>query len=419
MAAERIDMARRDFCAGGALAALAPWVLAEEIMTAPAACSVEAKPITSGPRHHFFGYYEKCPWDASGRRHLALEVPFMDRMPKPDDLATVGVIDLAAGNRFQPVDETPAWCWQMGTMLRWLPGAEDRVILYNKRDGETFFGVVRDLAGGHVRRLPRPIYTIGPDGRYALTLNFSRLARTRPGYGYEGGRDPWAGDKRPAEDGIFRMDIETGETRLVLSIAQAAALRPRNSMKDAEHWFNHIQINTEGTRFAVLHRWRPAGAQSWETRTLTANPDGADLYILSDDGYWSHYDWFSRDKIVAHASRQSVKRYYLFTDRTDKAETIGEGVLSTDGHCSFSPDRKWLLTDTYPDKERKRTLILYRMADGRRVDIGRFFAPPQIDGPMRCDLHPRWSRDGRRVSLDSAHEGSRQVYVLDVSAVVA
>jgi hypothetical protein len=388
-------------------------------MTPQRAPKVEAKPVTAGPKYHFFGYYEKCPWDTSARYHLALEVPFMDRMPRPDDAATVGLIDLADGNRFQPLDHTAAWCWQMGTMLRWLPGADDRCITYNQREGETFFSIVRDIRSGAVRRLPRPIYALSPDGSYSLTLNFARLARTRPGYGYEGGRDPGADQKRPADDGIFRMDMRTGESRLILSLDQAAALRPRDSMKTAEHWVNHIQINTDGSRFAFLHRWRPDGAKSWETRTLTANPDGSDVFILADEGYWSHYDWLDRTQVLAHAAHAGKRAYHLFADRTDQAKAVGEGVLTTDGHCSFSPDRRWILTDTYPDKERMRTLILYRWPDGPRIDIGRFFAPPQIDGPTRCDLHPRWSRDGRQVSIDSAHEGPRQVYLLDVSGIVA
>jgi hypothetical protein len=37
---------------------------------------------------------------------------------------------------------------------------------------------------------------------------------------------------------------------------------------------------------------------------------------------------------------------------------------------------------------------------------------------IRCDLHPRWGRDGRAVCIDSAHEGARQMYVLDVSGLV-
>ena len=52
------------------------------------------------------------------------------------------------------------------------------------------------------------------------------------------------------------------------------------------------------------------------------------------------------------------------------------------------------------------------------MDIGRFFAPRELDGEIRCDLHPRWSRDGTQVCLDSVHEGTRQMYVVEVRDIV-
>src|SRR5262250_646283 len=41
--------------------------------------------ISRGPLQHFFGYYDKCPWDHSGRRILGLEAPSIHRTPKPGD----------------------------------------------------------------------------------------------------------------------------------------------------------------------------------------------------------------------------------------------------------------------------------------------------------------------------------------------
>ena len=83
------------------------------------------------------------------------------------------------------------------------------------------------------------------------------------------------------------------------------------------------------------------------------------------------------------------------------------------------------MTDTYPQADSKRTLILYRPEDNARVDIGRFYSPPEIAGEIRCDLHPRWNRDGTQVRrdgaqvcFDSVHEGGRQMYVVDVRPVL-
>ena len=84
----------------------------------------------------------------------------------------------------------------------------------------------------------------------------------------------------------------------------------------------------------------------------------------------------------------------------------------------LASDERWILTDQYPDETRHRALILYHPATNRRIDIGRFYAPPELDGPTRCDLHPRWSRDGRSVCIDSVHEGTRGMYVADVSDIV-
>ena len=52
------------------------------------------------------------------------------------------------------------------------------------------------------------------------------------------------------------------------------------------------------------------------------------------------------------------------------------------------------------------------------IDIGRFYVVPKITGEIRCDLHPRWSRDGRQICFDSVHEGTRQIYVMDVAPIV-
>jgi hypothetical protein len=374
--------------------------------------------VTTGPEHHFFGYYEKSPWDPTGRYMLGMAVPFIDREPLPDDEITVGLIDTRRANAWRPLARTRAWNWQQGCMLQWLPGAADHQIVYNARRGARFLGVVLDVQNGAERTLSRPVYTLSPRGDVAMSLNFSRIARTRPGYGYAGVPDPGRGALAPEDDGVWGVDLATGEGRLVVSIAQVAALRPEPDMCGAEHWFNHAQFNTDGSRFAFLHRWRRPEPPGWRTRLFTAKPDGSDLRLLAEEGMVSHYDWRDPSHILAWARAEGLDRYWLLTDGSYERCVLGEGVLTCDGHCSYSLDRRWVLTDTYPDAEQKRTLILFRPEDGRRVDIGRFYAPPELFEPIRCDLHPRWNRDGKLVCIDSAHESTRQMYVLDVADIV-
>ncbi|MFQ5808374.1 MAG: hypothetical protein ACE5JM_02045 [Armatimonadota bacterium] len=379
---------------------------------------VPVRAVTSGPWHHSFGYYDKTPWDATGRYMLAVAIEFMDRPNAPEDVGVVGMVDLRKGNRFLRLAETRAWNWQQGTMLQWLGTAPDRLIIHNDRDGDRYVSRIRDVHTGETRTLPRPVYAVSHDGTQAVTLNFSRVHRTRPGYGYVGVPDEWEDDPAPEQDGIYWMDLETGENRLIISLAQIAAFRHDDSMDEGHHWFNHLLFSPDDSRFIFLHRWQVERGR--RTRMFTADPHGSDIYCVADHEMVSHFDWRDPQHILAWARQHGRgDHYYLFTDRSGEIEIVGEGVLDRDGHCSYSPDRRWILTDSYPDREHKRTLILYRPEDNRRIDIGRFYSDPKITGEFRCDLHPRWNRDGTQVCIDSIHEGSRQLYVLDVSDIVS
>jgi hypothetical protein len=53
-----------------------------------------------------------------------------------------------------------------------------------------------------------------------------------------------------------------------------------------------------------------------------------------------------------------------------------------------------------------------------RHDLGSFYADPGLSKENRCDLHPRWSRDGTEVCIDSVHGEDRQMYIVDVSGIV-
>jgi len=378
-----------------------------------------AQAITRGAGHSFFGYYDKTPWDVSGRWLLGMQASFMDRPPAAEDVLRIGLIDTADNHAWIPLADTRAWNWQQGCMLQWLNGGRTQEIIFNDRRDGRFISRILNIETRRERAIERPVYGVNRSGTHAVSLNFARLHNQRPGYGYAGLPDPWANDPVPADDGLYTVDLATGATRLVLSVAEAAATRPRPDFAGPVHRFNHVQFSTDDRRYACLHRWKRPTEEVGTTRLLAMNIDGSDRRCLADDDMVSHYDWLDGHRILAWARQHKIgDRYFLFDETSGSATAIGTPVLNCDGHCSFSPDRQWILTDTYPDATQHRTLLLFHWATGRRVDIGRFLSPA-TRWDIRCDLHPRWSPDGRKVCIDSVHEGCRRIYQLDVSEIVS
>jgi hypothetical protein len=380
--------------------------------------------ITRGPNFHWHGYYDKFLFDPTNRYVLANQVDFEGRSPRGDDEIRVGMIDLHDGDKWIELGRSRAWNWQQGCMLQWLPGSASEVI-WNDRQGDRFVCHVLDVKTGVQRTLQHPIYTVSPDGRWSVSPDFRRLNDCRPGYGYAGLPDPNANVDAPADAGIWRMDLRTGEQSLLFSFAGAAGIDyPAGFPTGAKHWFNHLLYNTDGSRFLFLHRWRGAAEPMahFSTRMFTANPDGTDRYILDPHGKTSHFVWRDPDHVTAWSWHPSDgKRFYVYRDRTTEVEVVGRDVMAVNGHNTYLPstNNDWILNDTYPDAQRLQHPYLFHIPTNRRVPLGHFMAPPGYDDEFRCDLHPTASRDGRQVLIDSAHAGTgRQMYVIDVSGIV-
>ena len=305
-------------------------------------------------------------------------------------------------------------------MLQWLPGSNSEII-WNDRENDRFVSHILDVKTGRKKTVPRPVYSITPDGRTAFFPDFERVNDMRPGYGYAGIPDLNADVPAPDNAGIWRVDLESGEYELIVSIADIAAIPyPRGDLSQAKHYFNHLLISPDGARLEFLNRWRGADAPGF-TRMLTCALDGSDVGVLDDNGLTSHFIWHDNEHILAWSSADSERGdFCMFKLFTREYWTVGSELMPRDGHVNCLPDADWLVNDTGRDSERRSSLYLYHMPANRRVDLGAFFAAPEYTGELRCDLHPRLSPDGRRVAIDSVHEGQgRQMYLINIGATVA
>ena len=154
---------------------------------------------------------------------------------------------------------------------------------------------------------------------------------------------------------------------------------------------------------------------------VTATCDaGLGQTVIDPSGATSHFIWSHDSRFVAAWSKYKGEQgYFAFEDqKLDAAiHPIGEDMLTQNGHLTFLPgtESALMLNDTYPDKQtRMQTVYLFDQRSNTKTVLGKFYSPPEYIGEWRCDTHPRFSRDGMQVCIDSPHAGGRQMYLLDI-----
>ncbi len=369
--------------------------------------------VTEGPRHHFFGYYAICPWDATGKYLACMESEFGDREVAQGDVASVCIVDADSGE-LRRIAETSAWNFQQGALVHWV-GARPEIV-YNDLVEGALKAVVLNVETRERRVLTRPVTSVSRDGRWAACISFGRLNRTRPGYGYPGVEDPFADDPHPKADGLWRMDMATGECTLIASLDAVYEVNPPPAQyAEKPLWMNLLIVSPDGGHVAFLSRYyREKG---WATSLFTVAEDGSDLRCVVPYAWGgSHFDWADEARVII-TTRLHGKRWghVLFTNGAEDHRLLAPEVIGHDGHCTVSPDGRWMATDSYPrGRERMQYLYLLDMRTENVAPVGRFHEPETFRDQFRCDLHPRWSRDSRRLCIDSTHGGTRQVYIVEL-----
>ena len=398
------------------------WMLSAATLSAAPKARIQT--LTSGPKHHFFGYYAVSPWNRAGDKMICLETAFQNRMPRPNEPATIVAVDPHSGAT-SPIAETRAWNLQQGCMLNWSPSEPD-TILYNDAEGGEIISVAHNLRTGKRRTYSRAIESVAPNGRHASCVTYGRLARLRPVVGYAAARDPNPNDNHPFNDGVHILDLKTGNSRLAISLRQVyEALVAKNpELKDKALFIQHSVINPASDRLFFLARTIENG--SLTSAMFTAGLDGKGMREVVPFGRGvSHFAWRGPNEIMATFRVENKVRHVLFKDTASpEYRVIGPEFLDADGHCSFSPDPQLLVTDrNLPNVPAKR-LMLYHLGRKEGTVLGEFpmrtaSGENYITTDLRCDLHPRWKSTGDQICFDAldTRDWTRQLHIAYLNAI--
>lgn len=356
--------------------------------------------------HYFFGYYDLQPYDKTYQKHLTHRVSFTGRNPEQGEIAELGYIDLAT-NTFICLATTCAWNFQQGAMLQWFEDGES--IIFNDYDGEKYISRVVGLDGKEIKRFCMPIATLSPDRKKALSINFARIYDFRSGYGYLNKKDLFFEEKAPVNDGIFLLDLEKNQAKLIVNYAEMKKGFEEEPFTSQKLVVNHINFNPSANGYVML--FRNMEGSKWGTVLAVGDLKG-NFKKLTNFEVNSHYSWKDDETLMIYSGLPEWGVYFINVESGERARLYDPLCDAGDIHCNYSPDRSCFIGDGYPDKNNERSLYLYDFAtQSSKILLSVHSEPPTVVD-ARCDLHARWRQDGKEISYDSTENKRREIFRL-------
>jgi hypothetical protein len=358
---------------------------------------------------------------------LALQVGFQDRLPGANDPADVCLLDTRSDYAVRVVDQTRGWNPQQGTMFYWNPQHPETQFFFNDRDQKTgkVFTVLFDITadGGKGKRIREYRFEDSPvanggvaqNGGYFTAINYARMARLRPVTGYAEAADWTEGVAAPKDDGIFRVDVNTGERKLVVSFAQLKeALRDVTERIDERHLFINHTLNNRNNDLIYFYcradfESMPQGKRV--NSPFSVRPDGTGL-TRHDTFIGGHPEWEWGSRIIgSHDGKQVV----YDTAKKQIVESYGgkDVFPNPEGDIALSPDGSWFVNSHRQGEHHHYTFL--EMKTRRIVKSPPVFLSTWRGGPLRLDPAPAWNRTSDAIVVPGiAPDGTRQMFLLEL-----
>lgn len=430
--------------------------------------------MTDGPKHHLFGFHDLTATNQSEDKLLSLEVETFNRPPLPGEKISVGYVEIATHN-FVELGKTNAFNYPQGARQQWIDdthfivnnqvGDHWGADIYDVEKGEKVksidgtchclsldkkkaFGInysrLHRLGGYGYIGIPdetKDEETPKNDGIFItdietnktrLLISIDDVANCQPETSLHNGNHHYITHLVLSPNGkrlafLHRCFLPDGGIRTrILTVGTDG-----NDLRCLTYGFlSHFDWKDDDTIFI----WGRAASSldSMRSNPLLTNPLVKPFLSVAKTVV---------KKLLKKKATSSMSFLMLSDTNPCQITPFAQGLLTCDGHPMCNPyDRDICICDTYPDEKKERTLFTYRFSTNERIYIGKFrmsdeqpdttlfdkytegvdkdimkmFSPELFSftrSGLHCDLHPRWSADGKYAIFDSIHEGTRQIYM--------
>lgn len=216
---------------------------------------------------------------------------------------------------------------------------------------------------------------------------------------------------REGQTGIYWLDVETGERKLLVSRKELDCFALQQGYEPLEEGkaVFHVQLSPSAGK--VMIRFDMKDVQS----VITVDLVSRDFFLMPNKPL--HQLWFDEESLLAVNARKKMQRDMCMY-RYDFLGNPLELLAGKGNHIDASPDRKWYVSDTGYTKV-PVIIHLYRRNETEPAAILDCNEAGGVCWERQVHANPVFSRDGKRVYFVCAVSDSQvqSVYV-DISVVL-
>lgn len=355
-------------------------------------------------RSFFFGYHDKKPFNFNDKKiivHSYKNTKVLKKQSKKK--VSINLLNLQ-NNKLTYIDDTKAWSWQIGACIQWYPNKN--ILYYNKNLKNKFITVQFDLERKIKKILNFSIYNISPDGQKFVIADFLNIGKYRKGYGFFSKFHK----KNTHKDKLQIYCVKTKQKKTLYTFQKEKKKSVIGS------YINHLTFSPDNTKIAYF-------------RTILQNNNQRQIFFyyycfnkkknfiidISKTNLISHYCWKNKDEIMFTMQLNKKKySYKIFNINSKKMKSLSSD-LNKDGHPMFNPKFKDLfVSDTYPNLFGFQKLFIYSILKKKIIWKKYIYSPYKYRGIVRCDLHPRWSNDGKKILIDYVNSSNRNIGIFEI-----
>ena len=356
-------------------------------------------------KSNFFGYHDKKPFNYNDTKiivHSFKNLKSLEDQSKKK--VFINLIDLKT-NKLLNLDNTKAWSWQLGASLQWHPSKD--IVFFNKRVNGKYITRKIDLNSNKIKDLNFSIYNISPNGDKFLVADFLKIGKLRKGYGF-------IKNKSQLISNLKKSKLEIITTKK--NKKKLLYLFDESTNKDViGSYINHQTFSPNGNKIAYFYTLlkKKNQRQIFFYYYCLSKKKNYLLYI-SKSKLISHYCWRNNNEILITVKENKKNYSYVLFNTASKKYRILNSKLNKDGHPMFNPKKKDLfVSDTYPNLFGFQKLFVFSLKQNKIIWNRYIYSPYKFKGILRCDLHPRWSNDGKKIFVDFVENSNRNIGIFE------